>query len=462
MNETAYETKEQAVEAAMRILHKRLRQVVPPQDIDAIEARLTEYRTNRKGYLGDLVEHYVFGLQNNGRAEADLAIAGVEIKSTPLKRHAKRRFVAKERLVFSMIDYKKVVEEDWETSSFLNKNKLLLILFYLYMEGVSILDYEFEFVHLLDLMKDIGAEDIAQIRKDWEFIVNKIRRGEAHLLSEADTYYLGACTKARSSAVVRDQPASKVPAKPRAFSLKQSYLNNLIQRKLLGRSTGADSIYAGEGRDRTIEEVVGHKLGIFMGKTISEIEELLHWHPQKRSKNLKRLLVNRILTGTGSNRIEELEKADVTLRAVTLNSRGSLRESISFPAFDYVDLAHQVWYDEKTGLMSDFHAQLETKRFLFVVFQEDEARGEAILKGHTFWNFPMADLPEAEAVFDKTIACIVEGTYADLPKISQSRVAHIRPHGRKAIDTSVTPQGTREPKRCFWLNAGYIAQFLPR
>lgn len=33
------------------------------------------------------------------------------------------------------------------------------------------------------------------IQSDWEKIVNKVKIGEAHNLSEGDTLYLGACTK---------------------------------------------------------------------------------------------------------------------------------------------------------------------------------------------------------------------------------------------------------------------------
>jgi DNA mismatch repair protein MutH len=160
------------------------------------------------------------------------------------------------------------------------------------------------------------------------FIVAKIRRGEAHLLSEGDTYYLGACTKAKNSSVVRDQPMSRLPAKPRAFSLKQTYLNFIIQRDLLGRDVTSDSIYKGEKEVKTIEQEVADKFDKYLGKSDKQILEMLEWNPEVKSKNYKRLLANRILTGTGSNKVEELEKANVTLRTVTLEHTGTLTESI--------------------------------------------------------------------------------------------------------------------------------------
>jgi len=245
MADKIYQTKEEVLTVAESALNKSLRDFISADEIAKVESLLQRYGTNRKGYLGDLVEKYIFGIDNNGRPESDFLIAGVELKTTPLKKHVAKQYVSKERLVFSMIDYDKVVHETWEESSFLKKNSLLLLMFYLYLKEQLIIDYEFKFVHLLDLLNDISAQDVAQLKSDWEFIVEKIRRGEAHLLSEGDTYYLGACTKAKNSSVVRDQPRSRIPAKPRAFSLKQTYLNYIIQRNILRHEDEAESLYRG-------------------------------------------------------------------------------------------------------------------------------------------------------------------------------------------------------------------------
>lgn len=456
MTDIIYKTREEVLKAGRKALGKSLRYFIPPEEIRTAEASLSAYLRNRKGYFGDLVEKHVFGIDNNGRPGPDFADAGVELKTTPIKKHATKTYVSKERLVFSMIDYKSVIGETWETSSFLKKNKLLLLMFYLFEKDLGLLDYEFKFVHLLDLLKDISPQDVEQIKQDWELIVTKINRGEAHLLSEGDTYYLGACTKAKNSLVVRDQPRSEIQAKPRAFSLKQTYLNYLIQENLLGKKPAARSIYETARTLETIDDVVRDKFADYIGKTDKEISELLGWYPAKKPKNYKRLLCNRMLTGTGSNRIKELEKANVTLRVITLEPSGSLRESISFPAFDYKDLITQVWYDEASEKMADFHAQLEMKKFMFVVFQKQAESESVILRQVRFWNFPISDLPEAERVFNETVRCIKEGRYADLPKITDSSVVHVRPHGRDGSDTQETPQGTQQLKKSFWLNARYI------
>ena len=454
-----YQTKEQVLEKATTILRKSLRDIVSKETIEIIEKQIGGYGVKRKGFLGDLIEKYFFEINPGNISEPDFTIAGVELKTTPLKEGSKNKLVSKERLVFSMINYDSVVNETWELSSFLKKNKTLLLMFYLWIENQSILDYEFKFVHLLKLLEDISSEDVFQIQKDWEYIVAKIKRGEAHLLSEGDTYYLGACTKAANSRVVRDQPMSRTPAKPRAFSFKQQYINYLIQTKLLGEKSNTDSIFKKQRRLETIEDVVKEKFSFFIGKTDKEILNSLNSELGKKAKSYKRLIVNQIL-GVKSNNIEELEKANITLKVITLEATGSLKESISFPAFDYKDLVTQVWYDGDDETMADFHLQLETKKFLFVIFQKQKNSKNIILKKTMFWNFPMKDIGEVERVWQKTIDCINEGKYKELPKISESYVSHVRPHGKNSKDTIETPQKTQEMKRCFWLNAKYIQQAI--
>lgn len=449
-----YQTKEQVLEKAETILQKSLREVISNQDIETIETQIGEYGMKRKGFLGDLTEKYFFDINPGNISEPDFTTVGIELKTTPLK-NSSNKLSSKERLVFSMINYDTIVNETWLRSSFLKKNKSILLMFYLWMENQSILDYKFKFIHSLNLLEDISAEDVFQIQKDWEYIVSKIKRGEAHLLSEGDTYYLGACTKAANSRVVRDQPMNRTPAKPRAFSFKQQYINYLIKTKLLGENISTDSIFKRQRRVETIENVIKEKFTPFIGKTDQEILTALNSNLGRISKSYKRLIVNKILD-VNSNNIEELEKANITLKVITLEHTGTLKESMSFPAFDYKDLVTQVWNDDENESMADFHLQLETKKFLFVIFQKQKGSEEIVLKKTMFWNFPMKDISEAERVWQKTIDCINDGRYNELPKITESPVAHVRPHGKNAADTIETPQRTQEMKRCFWLNAKYI------
>lgn len=450
-----YQNQKQIWAKAETILQKSLREVIPNEEIEAIIKQLGTYGLKRKGLFGDFIEQYFFKIHPGNISEPDFTEAGVELKTTPLRLQKNGDLVSKERLVFSMISYNSVITETWESSSFLKKNKTLLLMFYLWMQNQSILDYQFKFLRMLNLLEDISQEDIYQIRKDWEYIVEKIKRGEAHLLSEGDTYYLGACTKAANSKVVRDQPMSSITAKPRAFSFKQQYINYLIQTKLLRKKMNIDSIFKKQRRIETIDTIIKEKFSAFIGQTDKEILATLQSDLTRDSKSYKRLLVNRILE-VDSFHIEELNKANITLRVMTLESTGNLRESISFPAFDYKDLVTQTWFDNEKETMADFHSDLETKKFLFVVFQKQKGTKDIVLRKIMFWNFPMKDVNEAERVWQKTVDCINDGRYNELPKMKDSRVAHVRPHGKNSKDTIETPQKTQEMKRCFWLNAKYI------
>ena len=148
------------------------------------------------------------------------------------------------------------------------------------------------------------------------------------------------------------------------------------------------------------------------------------------------------------------------MKVITLEYTGNLKESLSFPAFNYKNLVIQTWYNERRGEIADFHALLETQKFLFVVFQKAKNGKELVLKKIKFWNFPMSDLSEAERVWKATINCVNQGNYEKLPKISDSHLAHVRPHAKNSQDTQETPQGTQEIKRSFWLNAKYVQKVL--
>jgi len=438
---------------AIQFVDKSILNILDHDELSQITTEICEYGKRRKGHFGDLVEEYLFGIQNNSEAAPDFPKAGIELKTTPLKEHKKNGYAAKERLVFSMINYMDIIKEEWDTSSFLKKNKLLLLMFYLHEQDVDLTHYKFKFVHLLDLLSDISAADIKQIKQDWQTIVDKVKDGEAHLLSEGDTAYLGAATKASKATDRRPQPNSSIEAKPRAFSLKPTYLNFIIQKNLNKSNEEVVSITEDTLLPLTIDETIDSKFSRYMGRTNLEIEIEIGISYDKRPKSHRRLLVNRLL-GTSSNKIEEFEKANITLRVIALEKSGRLVESISFPIFRYETIIEQTWEE------SEFYEQLSTRRFLFVVFRKTENSDEVIFERYKFWNFPMKDIEEARWVWEETVRRIKDEKADALPGIKDNSVAHVRPHARNANDTLPTGYGTFEVKKSFWLDAKYIEKEL--
>lgn len=437
---------------AEKMLNKRIRDVIKSEDLADLEKKLGGYDNRRKGHFGDIVEEYVFHKSIDNISQPDFPLAGVELKTTPLKKHSSKKYVAKERLVFSMINYMTIINENWEESSFLKKNKLLLLMFYLYDSELSKLDYKFKIVRLLDLFANIDKVDLIQIQADWNSIVLKVKNGEAHLLSESDTLYLGAVTKAANSKSRREQPFSKEPAKPRAFSLKQSYLNQIIQDSLSGQKIKYESLFKFSDKAQSIEGLIESKCAKYYGKTESEIANELSIVVQKKPKNFRRLIINKML-GIKSIKIKEFEKANITFKVIALEKSGRLTESISFPTFKYEEIIKTSWEE------SDFYQQLSTKKFLFIVFKKIDDE-ESVFEKIKFWNFPMKDIDKAKWVWEETVNRINEQKANALPRISESQVSHVRPHAKNKEDTYPTGYGTFEVKKCFWLNAKYIENAL--
>ena len=122
-----------------------------------------------------------------------------------------------------------IINEEFEFSKLLFKNKKILIIWYKYEENTNYADMEIMDYQLYDLSQD---EEI--IKNDFYIIKDMVVKGEAHNLSEGQTSYLGACTKGATSADRTPQPNNTEPAKPRAFCLKNSYMTGIFRILLFG------------------------------------------------------------------------------------------------------------------------------------------------------------------------------------------------------------------------------------
>jgi DNA mismatch repair protein MutH len=411
---------------------------------EAVDMTLANENIRNKGDLGAMIERYYFKYEPNSFHGPDFAEAGVELKTTGVIPKSQGGYKAKERLVLSMINYMTLVQEHWDTSSLMEKSRLMLILFYLYEKGLAVIDRRFV---LNPLLFEFPLEDLEIIRRDWETIKQKIEDGKAHELSEGDTYYLGACRKGSGGVneKLRDQPFSEVKAKSRAFSLKPSYVNRIID----GHTTEANVLDI--TATVSIEEATRNKFKPYIGKTVEEISTILDFHKQgKNDKGFYRSLTMRILGGT-KRTVPELDKAGIELKTIRVNKDWMPAEAMSFPTFRYMDIIEEEWEE------SSFFDKIEQK-FLLVIFREDED-GELRLEKINYWNMPYLDREEAQRVWEDTKRRVAIDA-RDLPKSTESRVAHVRPKAKNAQDTLPTPQGEQLIKKCFWLNRSYIGDVI--
>lgn len=450
--------KKSVIEYAKKLKGKSLRQVC--------DAKVLEHSYSGKGNFGQVLEKFYFGYEPNSLAEADFAQIGMELKSSPLKQIKNDEYRSKERLVLNIINYVNVVNQNFENSDFVKKNASILLIFYLHQAGFDILDY---LIKLVDEWS-FPSTDLEIIKKDWELIKKKIADGKAHELSEGDTFYLGACTKGANALSVRKQPFSEIPAKQRAYSFKQGYVNHIIA-SIANENTG---IYGKlipnvqVAKKQTIEEIVISKFKLFYGKTQEEIVKILKIEINTKAKSFYANLTKAILGISLDKEIEEFEKAEIIVKTVRLKENDLPKEDISFPNFKYKEIVNQEWED------SDFKDILEHK-FLFVFFQCENEK--LILRKVKFWNMPYLDLIEVEKVWTKTRQIVAKGEivkeiktnkkgkeirFTNFPSKKFSSISHVRPHATNALDTYELPKKdkvtklNKYTKHCFWLNNTYV------
>lgn len=436
-----------------------------------------ENRYSGKGKLGQLLEELYFNYLPNSYAEPDFLEAGLELKTTPLKKIS-RGLVSKERLVFNIINFEEEYKSSFINSSFWKKNKLLLLIFYLHEQEKLDIDYIFKIVRLWRF----PITDLKIIIDDWKTIVAKIKAGKAHEISEGDTLYLGACTKGSTAEKSkRKQPFSDILAPQRAFSLKSKYLNFIIERsfkgdfelpvlnteyyKVLGGLNEKLESDQGELPDlfdsheavikdvseyregQTFEDVIIEKFEKYYGCSEQEIVESFDLDVNLKAKN-KNYVLARAILGVTKQKIEEFEKAEIELKTIKLEENGVLKESMSFAQIKFLEIVNEEW-DE-----SYLYTTL-TKRFFFVIFKKDKHQIPRLHRVK-FWTMPYCDLIAAEVFWKDTKEKIIQGEYDKFWKLKDHNIFHVRPKGVNAMDLMETPQGALEKKKSYWLNSRYI------
>lgn len=159
---------------------------------------------------------------------------------------------------------------------------------------------------------------------------------------------------------------------------------------------------------------------------------------------------------------QEFQNANIIPKTIRIQKNGSIKESMSFPTFKFTEIVHEEWEE------SELREYIEPAKFLFIIFKERED-GQYAFERIKFWNIPAEDLEEVKCVWERTVQTIKDGVRLErvnnevrnnLPKSTESRVAHVRPHARNASDTYPLPDGREMTKQCFWFNSSYIKQIV--
>ncbi len=418
-----------------------------------------------KGSLGQMVENIFFLLETNNYAGADFSEAGMELKCTPLKKSKHDEYLIKERLVCNMINYCEVINEDFEHSHFYQKCQLMLLLFYLHQSNCDNIDLEFIF----SVLWKFPQKDLLIIKHDYEIIVEKIKQGNAHELSEGDTMYLGACRKGRKGERLMKQPNNPdVDAPRRAFSLKMAYMRTVLEYVIKSGSNAISNVAekrfelvsANALRTSTFEEILLERFRPFMNMDFGEIANRKTVDISNNPKNKFAMIANAIVASekcSNVNRSEEFLKAGLTMKTIRVQANGIIKEAMSFENIDYIEVAEcEDWIESRLY-------ELFSSRFLFVVFREQTTgKEDYVLDDAFFWTMPQNDLDWAEEYWNHIRGNIYAGHIAEgyWWKGTDRKKFHVRPKAQKAADLAPTPDGKNAKKFCYWFNNEYVREIV--
>lgn len=427
-----------------------------------------------KGELGVFLEKCFFGYEPNSEQAADFKKIGAELKLTPLNLKKNGSYAAGERLSITNISFNEPIEENFYNSHLWKKIKLILLIHYLRDKSVERINYEIKFVNYFTP----PAEDLKIIIEDYNKINMKIKAGKAHELSESDTLYLGACTKG-STAKKSMRPqfyGDNILAKKRNFCFKRSYMDYVFNEYILNTKDTYESILnnANELGEVTFDKYIIELINQNIGKTD---KQLCTKYSREYNNNKSQWIdLSFRMLGIKSNRAEEFVKAGIVVKSIRIEENGQIRESMSFPAFKFNELIHEEWES------SEIYNYFEETRFLFVVFKKKEDCYE--LLGSQLWNMPYDDLNSIvkkgwidvqnrikSGISFKKIKNKIEN---NLPKKSDNKIIHIRPHAAKAAyrlndgyeqgnvgrDANELPNGEWMTTQSFWINNSYILSQL--
>lgn len=432
----------------------------------------------RKGGLGEIIEERYFHYKIDSDTRPDFPEANLELKVTPYKINKNRTLSAKERLIISMINYFDIIDTSFYNSNAWGKLENILLVYYKWESDITDrLDYIIDYIYLYAPTK----EDLQIIEKDFEIIRNKVKAGKAHELSEGDTIYLGAATKSSDSKKRTPQPFSKEEAKPRAFSLKNSYMTYLLRNHIVKDAEKEDKIIKDTGV-KDFQEYVTAKIAKHIGRKDTDLFDEYFAGEKITSKDKYSRLAYEIL-GVKTKNAEEFEKANIIVRSIRLEENNKIKESMSFPTFKIKELVKEDWEESK---INQFFREV---KFLFIIYKKEGKN--YYLSQSKFWNMPLEEidstLKEEWLQIRNTFKVGVElipkkikngvRVSNNLPKKSNTEMLHVRTHASKSAyridgikygngelgkDTDELPNGDLMTKQCFWLNNDYVLKQITK
>lgn len=416
-----FKTEEELLEYTKNIKGKTFKEIDSKHLLDNTSL------TRTKGVLGQVVESGFYDYPLNNDSRADFEELDIELKVTGYVRNKNGTLRAKERLVLSKINFNEIVNETFESSHVLGKCKKMLIIWYEYDSKKDAKDFLITKFQLYDMEKDLEI-----FNNDFEIIRNKVLDGKAHELSEGDTSYLGACTKARTSTDRTTQPFSDILPKPRAYSLKNAYMTGILREinepKLITLS-----------KFKTVEEYIKDKLRPYFGKTQVEIHEEITCikYNEKIPKNISKMISDELI-GKDNELVKKDEifaKTSFIIKNLPIKDNGKPRERMSFKTISLSDFEEE-WED------SFWKNYFEETTLIVICYQEvnKSKNGFRILKDVKKISFDEEDLDEFKKTYNQIKLAIKKQDTSLLPTSSngfKNQILEIAPKGVKGDNAYV-------------------------
>jgi DNA mismatch repair protein MutH len=431
-----------------------------------------EFNLKNKGKIGNIIESHGFGIKNNSEARPDFETLGIELKVLPLKRLGNRSLTVKERTKICLINYKKLIEETWESSHARNKLNRILFVFYEYNSNwplhSTILEY---------LLYTLEMSEEPLIQSDWERTKNLVKNGYAHTLSEAQNRIL-APSRSGAGKLSEDkwpeqpnQEFSKT-ARERSFSLKPSYTKTLWI--VLQNKSKIDYIKDLEPYEsyEDLERIILQRLNKWENYSLEEFSKF-HGIKQGKGKNSDSLILRKALGFENkSGHIKEILEMGFKVKIIPCRKSDFYPfEAMSFPFQPLGELSEEQRFDE-----SDFYTFLQG--FIFIPLIREFRKNKQIEKiwfGKSFiWKPSHEDLTLIQSEWEKIRDIVREGIKVQRKKVKSKRgyiqinnlpgeldteIIHMRPHANDAddIDKSID---INISKQSFWFNKSFIQKLV--
>ena len=398
-----------------------------------------------KGNLGKVIETGFYKYPNNNKAEADFANLGVELKVSGYIRNKNGTVSAKERLVLGMIDYNSIVNEEFNFSHLLFKSKKILIIWYEYEKDKNYCDFKITDFQLYDM-----SGDSLIIKNDFELIKQKVLDGRAHLLSEGDTSYLGACTKGSTGSARTTQPYSDILAMPRAYSLKNSYMTGVLRSAKL--ILDVDNM-----EYKTVEEYVFAQIQKFIGKTQIDIyEQVVNKKITDRiPKQLSKMISDKLI-GKDSELIKKsslFQKVNYIIKNLPVNNDGYPLERMSFRNLRLSEF-EECWED------SEWKKYFEELTIIVICYKglKKSKNGERRLDGVKSITFNSKDIELFGRTYNLVKKAIESRDIRMLPQPKRiaGQILEVAPKGGKGANAYNNFFKSDVTKVCFMLDKDYL------